>query len=1069
MKQKYVLLIVLFSIFYMEDVSSQTVNTTVASEINDVFSQLDKNRIPHDLLLDYGIEFIDITQYDGSLNNDNYMGVSAYQDIYKTIATSATNTSVPGIISPSQMKEEWNDLQEQKNDESKGAKTALLVLNASYFEYSKFRSDALDDNDIQIVSNRYEDVFTGGVWQNPYETNVLFAVSAPVQRIQQSSVIISLPPSMQHTNIAGISGIEVDLDNGQGYQSLNNNANAFANYSTNGVYTWTYRINLGSGNYKYVRQKMEVNADGQGLQTLMASCTEEEEKITASRSYLGQAGSATLQIQYVTGSDCENFQKPLIVAEGFDTGILASEGIIGDSDINFFLQKIEQSNSPQLENLINNNYDIIYVNWDNGTDYIQRNAYVLQKVIDWVNENKTGSEPNVVLGQSMGGLIARYALKDMEDNDVDHETGLYISHDSPHQGAHVPLGFLYMARHMSDQFIESPLGNFEVEVASGNVGLGTIDEILDAPATRQMLVNSVNSNFQIDNSDHDDWQNELENIGYPEDTRNISLSNASHCASPQEVSAGQRLLRLDANAGTGWLTDLVLTFLPLGELPVLSASILLNETAVLAGILPGSNDFNLDFDVNAYPESGVDQIYNGEISYTKRFLWLFPIEITITDRSYDSPSGTLALDTYPGGVNPSFASINTSSFENNVFVSYGYDIAVYPEFNFISATSSLDVGSNQTNLDEDDYTKIYSAADPPIGSKSIPFDNFTTSFNTSSINESHISFNARNGDWLAAELDPNSPFETFDCSFVCGKEIEIIGPDSFCGDETYNLDYSGSASEVTWQVSPSSFFENSSGSGTTAFLEPSTTLSIGEVEISYTIASDCGNVTFSKTLEVATPFVALESFCSDYYSTTCYLSGSGIQSSFNNGEIITLQLTGLGTSGNGFGGDPNWEWERMYGGFEFVSAGSAPGYPQNNGEKSLGSVANLQMNSSGSVQFRARARNECGWGEWKYFIWNISVLGYRYVYYPNPATTNITIENTSFNKSSQTYSTLSKTNAVKGSIVIYDFNGSVVKTEEYDLNSQSFNLDVSKLKPGKYFMKIGAAREEETHQIVIRR
>ncbi len=43
----------------------------------------------------------------------------------------------------------------------------------------------------------------------------------------------------------------------------------------------------------------------------------------------------------------------------------------------------------------------------------------------------------------MGGVIARYALRKMEDAGMEHQVSLYISHDSPHLGANVPLGALY--------------------------------------------------------------------------------------------------------------------------------------------------------------------------------------------------------------------------------------------------------------------------------------------------------------------------------------------------------------------------------------------------------------------------------------------------------------------------------------------------------------------------------------------------------------------------------------------------------------------------------------------------
>lgn len=134
-----------------------------------------------------------------------------------------------------------------------------------------------------------------------------------------------------------------------------------------------------------------------------------------------------------------------------------------------------------------------------------------------------------------------------------------------------------------------------------------------------------------------------------------------------------------------------------------------------------------------------------------------------------------------------------------------------------------------------------------------------------------------------------------------------------------------------------------------------------------------------------------------------------------------------------------------------------------------GNTINIQPHTIGTIAFKARLKNDCGWSVWA--IYQYSVIDcnnpYNYTYYPNPASSEITIENNSYDKSKGSFSSSSKNS--KGSIVIYDFNGSVLQTEEYNLNSKSFNLDVSKLKPGNYFMKIGAAREEETYQIVIRR
>ena len=48
------------------------------------------------------------------------------------------------------------------------------------------------------------------------------------------------------------------------------------------------------------------------------------------------------------------------------------------------------------------------------------------------------SSPTLLVGHSMGGLVARYALKTMENKSEKHNVGTYVSYDSPHLGANVP-------------------------------------------------------------------------------------------------------------------------------------------------------------------------------------------------------------------------------------------------------------------------------------------------------------------------------------------------------------------------------------------------------------------------------------------------------------------------------------------------------------------------------------------------------------------------------------------------------------------------------------------------------
>jgi hypothetical protein len=108
--------------------------------------------------------------------------------------------------------------------------------------------------------------------------------------------------------------------------------------------------------------------------------------------------------------------------------------------------------------LLRRGYDVIYLNYEYMGNYIENNAAVLRELLIDVNEAKLQNaaeygvpiEQNVVLGYSMGGAITRYELARMETENVAHDTRLYISMDTPHKGANVPLGIQHFGADADD-------------------------------------------------------------------------------------------------------------------------------------------------------------------------------------------------------------------------------------------------------------------------------------------------------------------------------------------------------------------------------------------------------------------------------------------------------------------------------------------------------------------------------------------------------------------------------------------------------------------------------------------
>lgn len=55
--------------------AQQEINTTFKNQMNTTFGNLDKNRIPHGILLDYGMEFTNVPAYDGTLTDSTYTDI----------------------------------------------------------------------------------------------------------------------------------------------------------------------------------------------------------------------------------------------------------------------------------------------------------------------------------------------------------------------------------------------------------------------------------------------------------------------------------------------------------------------------------------------------------------------------------------------------------------------------------------------------------------------------------------------------------------------------------------------------------------------------------------------------------------------------------------------------------------------------------------------------------------------------------------------------------------------------------------------------------------------------------
>lgn len=568
------------------------------------------------------------------------------------------------------------------------------------------------------------------------------------------------------------------------------------------------------------------------------------------------------------------------MAEGFDTGVILNpEQEAGDNNIEDFIEsyRFNESASVLLQNELNT-YDIIYVDWDNGVDFIQRNAYAFEEAIRWVNENKLSDTPNTIIGQSMGGLVARYALTDIEQNrNFNHDTDLYISHDAPHLGANTPIGMQHMYRHVNNMYQSAPipllLGEVLIPLAydasgvyedivndffGGNVStdLGTFVtpsqylSVSDFPASRQMLYNWVNTDYEIKNAIHDAWQQELSAMGYPQGytgapIRNIAIANGSECG--VEYAHDTSLIRYEKTAADKTLLNSIIGLTDIGVGLTLTGT-WQGAVLVVLGVLPGNSKYDIIFNASAMTNLNENkQIYYGRITYKKKILWFIPVSVNLTRKEKHQPNGIFPYDSYGGGA------YTIENYLGNLFDALPtlQNNGTFGRYGFIPTASSLDAGQGIVNLNDGDYKRDYVGGNPPPAPKNSPFDNFVThfdQFNLQNNNSEHISFNKRNGDWLVTELDDDQTPEFTDCSAFC-NDSEITGEDILCTTGIYSV--TDLATTVNWTVSDPDNLVSFTTSGNEITLNQLNPNSYGIVTLEVFYENDkCGSITVTKDIEV---------------------------------------------------------------------------------------------------------------------------------------------------------------------------------------------------------------------------
>jgi len=432
------------------------------------------------------------------------------------------------------------------------------------------------------------------------------------------------------------------------------------NFNSGGQKTIYFRLTYTDGS-SYTSQTNVVVAD---LSTLRADVALNDSVIIPATT---QHSGGKIQILYASSNTTGQLRKPLIIAEGFDAyGIMPN---VPNRDINDFLKiyypstdygtiNLGYSGGNLMNNIDFSQYDIVYVDNKIGTDDIRRNAKLFEQAIDWVNAHKAvGNQPNVVMGLSMGGLVARYALRSMEVAGKDHQTWKFISVDAPHKGANVPVSVQAAVR----QLEELDLKVFFVKIVSlpdVNKDLKGAVDLLNSKAAKQMLVYQVTKDLTYNNSEYTAFMQEYDNLGFPQQCQNVAIADGNGQGTPV-FNPESGLVKMDTSYTFAWWLE-TLNVLFGGVSAILSPTNYANLAVV--NPIPGKTQVYASVFANALPDKKASKIYEGKVYYKKTILWLIPVTVDIVPKkNLYSTADMLPIDGAQGGLYDISAMMNLSS------------------------------------------------------------------------------------------------------------------------------------------------------------------------------------------------------------------------------------------------------------------------------------------------------------------------------------------------------------------------------------------------------------------------
>jgi hypothetical protein len=592
------------------------------------------------------------------------------------------------------------------------------------FEYNQFDSLAFDSSNNGVWFSWTNDTIVDvtGRQSSPYLLNAahtppdyLFGIFAasPLSGVSKyGNVTFAIDPQFifygtaynRNVQPSPIHTMQIDLDDGHGWQTINPATLSFMH---------TYYNNAGD-------HIIKCQVLDHGGNVIKYSQSVFKTRLSIESQYPDQwLNLPGINAGVYFGCGHDSIKKPLIYLEGID--ILENRHVP-----EIYTEMINEENLLMLRDF---GYDIIVVDWKDSRQSMEDNAAHIINLLEYLQTIVPGNEQNVLIGESMGGVIGRYALTVMENSAYiagdgvhpphpkSHNTRLFVTIDAPQQGAFVPLS----AQHLVDMVYAFPgvLARtcfFIYDLTRQANILST--NILSRPAVKQLLVEHAQAGDQA-TVDRNAFISDLFNLnpssgGYPIHCKKIAISNGL-IDSSRQIGFGDRILQ----PGDVYLNLSMSTkakFMHLFTFDLLDLSGSLNANPVGSGSIMSMSI--------GYP---VLHISGCLLNIFRLHAKKLPCGFTMTTIPFNyNVSGVKPYDVMPGGY---MESVGSTIFENkaaplsfNFFDLFSFNYTKDPSTGTITMSSTVAWLLNKSTtiscqIANFDFVPVFSTFDynPPAG------------------------------------------------------------------------------------------------------------------------------------------------------------------------------------------------------------------------------------------------------------------------------------------------------------------------------------------------------------------